>query len=430
MNEKNQPSHSRETATQTEKIALFRFGIIAPVLHDSGVKQTRYFKKMAQQVFDVPVYGRKKFNWKTFKSWLRKYRREGFEGLKPKTRADKGQSRIIDNYLDNIIRQKFDEFPSLKVAGLYHMLLDQGLIQANVPCEATLRKYIADQNLKPQAEPAKPRKKFEKPHVNDLWMSDFMHGQRFNIDGVKRKLFLCGIIDDHSRVLTGCRWTLQENTEALELVLKDALLTYGLPKMLYCDNGAVYASMHLQLVCARLGIALVHSKPYDSPSRGKIERFWRTVRQSFLPLVPIDQNYSLDGFNTLFSDWLDQQYHRRFHHGILQPPLDRYIADVEHTSVRRINQNELELHFYQTYQRKVNNDATVSINSNLFELPAKYIGAKVELRHPTGQPRDLWLYENDQPVIKIQPVDLVLNSNSPFTGIRFANSNQSEHQSC
>jgi len=111
--------------------------------------------------------------------------------------------------------------------------------------------------------------------------------------------------------------------EITELVLKDALLTYGLPKILYCDNGAVYASQHLQLVCARLGIALVHSKPYDSPARGKIERFWRTIRECFLPVVPTDCNYSLDQFNNMFRSWLDKDYHRKVHHGILQPPLDR-----------------------------------------------------------------------------------------------------------
>lgn len=427
MNEKNQQNRSSDTVTETDKIALFRFGIIAPVLHDSSMGQTRYFKAMAQKVFDVPRYGRKKFNWKTFKSWLRKYRRQGFDGLKPKTRADKGESRIVDEYLAQVIRHKFDEFPRLPVSGLYRMLIDEGLIQAGSPCEATLRKYIDDQHLKPKVERLKPRKKFEKPHINDLWLSDFMHGQHFNIDNRQRKLFLCGIIDDHSRVLVACRWTLHENTAALELALKDALLTYGLPHMLYCDNGAVYVSSHLQLVCARLGIALVHSKPYDSPSRGKIERFWRTVRQGFLPLVHRKQNYSLHQFNQLFADWLDKQYHRRIHHGIAQTPLDRYFADAENTPLRRIEQHELELHFYQTYQRKVKNDATVSVNAVLFELPAKYIGAKVELRHPTGQPFDLWLYENDQPVIKIQQVDPVFNSNSPLTGIRFHDPNQKEN---
>ena len=417
-------------ATPAEQIALFRYGIIAPILHDSTNGQTRYFKQMAQKVFDVPIYGRKKYNWKTFKSWLRAYRTAGFDGLKPKTRTDKGSSRMVDDYLAQVIQQKYQQFPSLNAALHYRMLVDEGYIHQGAPCEATVRKYIQQHQLKPQPDPPQPRKKFEKPHINDLWLSDFMHGQRFMIDHKQRKLFLCGVIDDHSRLLVGCQWTLQENTEALELVLKDALLTYGLPKILYCDNGAVYASQHLQLVCARLGIALVHSKPYDSPARGKIERFWRTIRECFLPMVPKDRNYSLEEFNHLFREWLDKDYHRKFHHGILQPPLDRYLDDVKDTNIRRIQQHELELHFYQTYHRKVKNDATISVTAVLFEVPAKYIGTNIELRHPTGQPFELWIYEQDQPVIKIYPVDPIFNSNLPTNGIKFATHNQQEDQSC
>jgi transposase InsO family protein len=399
-------------------------------LHDSSTRQTRYFKELAQKVFDVPVSGRKKYNWKTFKSWLRTYRTAGFDGLKPKTRTDKGNSRSVDAYLAQIIQQKYQQFPALNAALLYRMLVDEGYIHHGAPCEATVRHYIQQHHLKSPSDPPPPRKKFEKPHVNELWLSDFMHGQRLLIDHKKRKLFLCGVIDDYSRLLVGCQWTLQENTAALELVLKDALLTYGLPNILYCDNGAVYAAQHLQLVCARLGIALVHSKPYDSPSRGKIERFWRTIRECFLPLVPKDRNYSLPEFNQLFREWLDQDYQRKFHHGILQPPLDRYLDDVKYTSVRRLPQQELELHFYQTYQRKVKNDATISVNATLFEVPAKYIGATIELRHPTGQPLELWLYEQQQPVIKIHPVDPGFNSNLPRQGIKFATPNQPEDPSC
>ena len=430
MNDNDCKSRSDGSTTPAEQIALFRYGIIAPILHDSAKSQTRYFKQLAQKVFDVPVYGRKKFNWKTFKSWLRTYRTEGFDGLKPKTRADKGTSRIVDDYLAQVIQQKYEQFPGLNAALLYRMLVDEGYIHQGVPCEATVRNYIQQHQLKPQADPPQPRKKFQKPHVNDLWLSDFMHGQRFMIDHKQRKLFLCGVIDDYSRMLVGCQWTRQENTEALELVLKDALLTYGLPKILYCDNGAVYASQHLQLVCARLGIALVHSKPYDSPARGKIERFWRTIRECFLPMVPTDRNYSLQEFNHIFRVWLDKDYHRKFHHGILQPPLDRYLDDVKNTNMRRIQQHELDLYFYQTYHRKVKNDATISVNSVLFEVPAKYIGAKIELRHPTGQPLDLWIYEHDQPVVKIQKVDPIRNSNLPIKGIKFATNNQPEDESC
>ena len=189
--------------------------------------------------------------------------------------------------------------------------------------------------------------------------------------------------------------------------------------MLYCDNGAVYVSTHLQIVCARLAVALVHSKPYDSPARGKIERFWRTVRDGFMPLVSRQKNYSLENFNQLYADWLDKQYHRVIHRGIAQTPLDRYLDDMQNTTVSKIQQHELDLHFFQTYTRRVKNDATVSLNATLFETPAAYIGAKVELRHPTGQPNDVWIYENEQPVIKILPVDPVFNSKTTHSGIQF-----------
>lgn len=403
-----------------EQIALFRFKIIAPALNDSSVKQTRYFQKMAQKVHDVPGYGRRQYSWKTFKEWLRLYRKHNFDGLKPQTRHDKGISRSIDNYLAVVIGQKFEKFPSITVSLLYRMLTEEGLISGGSPSESAVRKFIRDNHLKPQAPPPIPRKKFETPHINDLWMSDFMHGQSFRIDGAQRKLFLCGIIDDHSRFIVGARWTLHENTEALELVFKDALATYGLPKVFYCDNGAVYVSTHLQLACARLGVALVHSKPYDSPSRGKIERFWRTVRDGFLPLVDRSANYTIADFNNRFSEWLTHSYHQRFHHGINETPLERFLADQKNVTIGRISETELEHFFYKTYRRLVKNDATISVNSVLFEVPARYMGAYIEVGHPTGQPSDLWLYENDKPTLKLVKVNPVENSQSALRGICFS----------
>jgi transposase InsO family protein len=411
---------------RADKIALFRYGIIAPVLHESTQSQSRYFKEMSHKVYEVPPGEHKTYNWKTFKSWLRDYRIAGFDGLKPKTRSDKGQPRIIDDQLQSVIIRKFDQFPSLKISGLYRMLVDEGAVQSGSPCENAVRKFILDHDLKPKPQPPQPRKKFEKPHINELWLSDFMHGLRLKIDGVRRKLFLCGIIDDHSRLIVGASWSLQENTQALEGVLKNAILAYGLPKILYCDNGAVFASAHLQQVCARIGVALVHSKPYDSPSRGKIERFWRTVREGFLPLVSTERDYSLEQFNSLFAEWLDKQYHKRLHHGILETPMDRFIADLENTSVRRLSREEVDLFFFQAFERLVKNDATVSLNSVTLEVPAKYIGATIELRHPTSQPNDVWIYENGLPVVKVKPVDVHFNGQSPIHGIHFSLDQQEE----
>ncbi len=414
-----------DNKSMDEQIALFRFGIISPVLYQTTANQAKYFKESANSSFDVPSYGRKKFGWKTFKHWLHLYRRFGFDGLKPKTRKDASISRKIDDSFAQIISQKFEEFPSISVSSLFRLLLDQNIISQGTICEATLRNYIINHNLLPENPPPSPRKKFEKPHINDLWIGDFLHGPYILINGKKHKIFLSAIIDDHSRVIVAANWSLYENSSALQIILKKALLTYGLPKLFYCDNGSVFSSQHLQLVCARIGVALVHSKPYDSPSRGKIERFFRTVRQNFLPLCSLNDSYTLEQFNQLFSNWevaplaLDQ-YHRRIHQGIGQPPLDRFLDDMKNVQVRRISPDELEQFFYQTVHRLVKNDSTVSVNSILFEVPAKYIGSKIEIRYPFDKPCELYLYENDKPICKLNKLDAVENSSRSVEGIKFS----------
>ncbi len=411
---------------QNEQSALFKYGVIAPVIHDTAKKQAAWFREAAQKVYDVPGLGRRKYQWRTFKSWLRSYRIHGFDGLKPKSRTDKGISRKVDDGLAQLIKEKYDQFPEIKVSLLYRMLVNEGFILHGSPCEEAVRKFIKNKNLKPKGPPVLPRKKFEKPHVNQLWVSDFMHGPPLTIDNKKRRLYLCGIIDDHSRLLTGCKWLLSENSMGLEIVLKEAILTYGVPKVFYCDNGAAFSSNHLQLACARLNIALVHSKPYDSPSRGKIERFWRTVKDGFMAVVDRQKNYSLLRFNQMFEQWIQNHYHRVAHHSIGQPPLDCYLNDIRTTAIRRIEQNQLDLYFYQTFKRTVKNDATISFNSQLFEAPPKYIGCKIEVRHPTGAPAELFIYENDKPVVRISKVDPVFNSKNISSQIRFSQNNRED----
>jgi putative transposase len=409
---------------QNEKIALFKYGIIAPGIHDTAHKQAVYFREIALKVFDVPGLGRRKYQWRTFKSWLRNYRINGYDGLKPKTRTDKGTSRKIDAGLEQVIKEKIASFPNINVSLLYRMLVAEGFILDGSPCEEAVRTFIKNNDLKSKVEIITPRKKFEKPHINELWLSDFMHGPSLLIENKKRRLYLCGIIDDHSRLLVGYKWLLSENTQALELTLKNAILTYGVPKVFYCDNGAAFSSAHLQRICARMNIALVHSKPYDSPSRGKIERFWRTVRQSFLAILDHNKNYTLDDFNLCFDQWIDKQYHRVRHHTINQTPLERYVNDLKNTSVTRIDQNELDQYFYQTHQRLVKNDATISFGGHIFEVPPEFIGSKIEIRHPSGEMFDLSIYENDKPVCKIKKLDPVFNSKSAVGGIHFSQLNK------
>jgi hypothetical protein len=127
---------------KSEDIALFKYGIIAPILNDTGKRQAKYFRNMAKKVHEVPSLGEKKYKAPTFKSWLRDYRNGGFDALKLKTRADKGSSRKIREHLAHIIKDKVENFPFLSSAAIYRLLIAEGEIMPNQFGENTLRKYI------------------------------------------------------------------------------------------------------------------------------------------------------------------------------------------------------------------------------------------------------------------------------------------------
>ncbi|MDA2931346.1 helix-turn-helix domain-containing protein, partial [Acidobacteria bacterium AH-259-O06] len=94
-----------------EAIAVFRYGIIAPVIHAAGKGQAKYFRRLAQKELEVPFLGPRRYAQSTFKSWLRRYRREGFQGLLPRSRCDSGQSRVITGELSRLIGEILAEHP-------------------------------------------------------------------------------------------------------------------------------------------------------------------------------------------------------------------------------------------------------------------------------------------------------------------------------
>jgi len=227
----------------------------------------------------------------------------------------------------------------------------------------------------------------------------------------KRKAILLAIIDDHSRLIVGGEFGFFENTKLIEQVFKDAILAYGIPERLYVDNGPSFSSEYLKKTCAYLGIGLVHSKPYDSPSRGKIERWFKTVRESFL--APYGQKpfdgVDLKTLNEVFRQWLREQYHHRNHSGIDARPIDRYQDSVTKYPMRRIDEDALDEFFMVRVERSVNNDSTVSFQGVIYEVPPSYIGRRIELRYIQERPTDVYLYENGIRVQKCHPVDSKAN---------------------
>ena len=406
-----------DESKKQEAVAIFRYGIIAPALHMAKSEKKKYFKELAGKELDVPYYGRKKYGASSFKEWLWRYRTGGIDNLKPRIRCDKGLPRKISDKILEGAKEIIKECPFLSVSGIYRMLLKHGHARPGDFSETTLREWIQKYNLRDTAE-KKDRRKFEKENINELWITDFMHGPCIKDGKKKRQLYLCGIIDDHSRMIVGWGWFYQENSIALATALKRAIALYGVPNVLYCDNGKVFKTNYLQLACAKLGIALVHSQPYDSPSRGKIERWFKTVRDKFLAEInPSELSYS--EFINIFTNWIDCSYHKHHHKGIDARPIDKYLKSASAIKVKSLSDHEIDNAFLNLIIRTVKNDATISIGGKLYEVPTKYIGKKIELCFPIDQPNNLTLIEDGKPICQIKEVNLVENANKPHTGIHF-----------
>lgn len=385
-----------------EKIALKRYQIISPVLAEPTRAQNEYFRKQANRTHEFPHYGIKKFGVSTMKSWLRTYRDEGFGGLKPNPRSDKGRPRRFDEHLINTIAVKCKAYPFWSIQKLYEHLLDQELL-GNPPVHYnTLRRMVKDNGLLSIKARADVRKAYEMEAVNDLWVCDFMHGPRVQTGKQSVKAILCATIDDHSRMVVGHAFNASETISSLTVVLKEAFMSYGIPKRLYVDNGPSFSSDLLVRACAMAGISLTHSKPYDSPSRGKIERFFRTVRDRFLS--GIQKGISLEEINEAFWLWLNNDYHHKIHTGINERPIDRYNVSLEKASIRRLSKSELDNIFLMRHERVVNNDSTISFKGAIYEVPTAYIRQKIEIRHPIDDPEDLYLYDNN---IRVGSIKLV-----------------------
>lgn len=393
--------------------AVYRYGLISESTRPlTGEVVAQVLARIAARQHTLPDGSVRRYSTATLRAWRKAYQQGGLDALCPKTRTDKGSFRSIDEDTAEAIARHRVQHRSVSVKLFHELLHDDGVLPAGARvCEATLRRFLKARGLdKPVRGPGKARAKYEMPHPNDLWVADFMHGPRVKTAGGKRKAILCAIIDDHSRVITGGRFAFHEETADLLHTLRDAIACYGAPKRFYCDNGPAFTSRYLTEACGRIDCALLHSEPYDSPSRGKIERFFRTVRMRCLPRLTEENLASLEALNERFSDWLRQDYHLRRHGGIDMKPLDRYLAGAESTLIKRLSPHEIDQAFMARLIRCVRNDATIKVSGIFYEVPPDLIGARVDVRFPVGRPDQLILYRDDAPAGPLRPVDLVENA--------------------
>lgn len=403
------------TDSEREQVALFRYGLIAPLLNGHE-NTTEYLSRVCSQAYDVPYYGRKEFAPKTVLCWLRAYRRLGFQALLPRKRSDKGKSRVLEEEKIEKILQFRQQHRDSSVTLCYERLIRDSIIAPDDASYYTVYRLLKENKLiVPEDKNPKERKRFSHDQINVLWQGDMSVGPYLNIGGRKLKTNLFTFIDDCSRLVPFAQFFFNEKFEAMTTVLKESIIRRGIPKIIYVDNGKVYHASTLHLACAQLGVTLSHTKPYDPESKGKIERFFGTVRRRFYPSLAENPVSSIEELNKRFWKWLEEDYHRKIHSGIDMAPLDKFMSQI-HTVKTIQDPQSLEPMFWKRDYRKVHNDGTISVNNTLYEVPLKFVGERIEIRYDHLASETVHIFENNQSVYSTTPVSFVENAKAKRKG--------------
>jgi putative transposase len=399
-----------------ERIALFRYGLIADLANRQEGERGLYalLRERAEKTYEIPGSRRSRVAAETLREWLSAYRRGGFAALHPKPRRDQGQARAMPQEMADLLCALKEETPALSVS----LLIDKAKAAAGVGSEvhlapATVHRLLSRHGLmdKKRGLPtSKDRRRFAFEKAGELWMSDVMHGPAVLVDGRKRKSYLLALLDDATRVVPYAAFALAENTTAFLPVLRQAVLRRGIPTRLYVDNGAVYRSHHLALVCAKLGISLIHARPYQPQGKGKQERWFRTVRMQLLPTLTDADTKSLEALNRRLWAWVEGEYHHSPHKGLDGAiPLDRWTMAAG--DIRLVEPGcDLDDLFLFEQKRRVQRDRTVSLNGVVYEVDASLVGETVTLRFdPSRRGRPVDVHFKGRKVEQARAVDLYAN---------------------
>ena len=402
-----------------QAVALFRYGLIAdlaqlaPGTRGIGTK----LREKAAKTHAIPGTRRTRVAVETMRGWLKLYRRGGFDALYPKRRADIGRPRRMAAEVAEALVAIKTEHPGYSARAVIERALKDGQVpEAAMPSLSTVQRLLKREGLIGRLAadpPGTDRRRFGYRRAGELWMSDVMHGPKAPDGRRRRKTYLIAFIDDATRIIPYAAFAFAENTAAFLPVFKHALLRRGLPQRLYVDNGANYRSRQLALVCAKLGIALIHARPYQPAGKGKIERWFRTLRAGWLRHLDAAKLDSLEALNRLLWAWIEGEYHQAPHRGLGgQTPLDRWAqagADVRYPDAAGMDLDDLFL--FET-KRRVMKDRTVSLHGRLYEADAVLVGETVTVRYDPAAPptRALQLLHEGQPAGLATPLDAYANA--------------------
>ena len=390
---------SQEPERQPEDLAIWRFGVISPLLHRDceGIPLYLAIERLAQNIFTLPDGRQLQFSADTLRHWLYLFRKFGLPGLRSIVRRDKGKTSLSQAFQDAIIRMR-NEHPAWTITRILVQLEKEGLWNSRRPSRTAIYRFTSSHKLnRNPVKPPEPSHSFEFSHFGDLWMADFMHGPKIRMGRKERKAYLHVILDDATRYIVAATFHLAEDTKALISDLMLAVRRFGIVRRLYTDNGSAFRSRHLAHVAARLSISLPHTPAYRPQGRGKIERLFRSVRDG---LVTGRASTSLEKLNHDLDVWVSQ-YHRKIHSALGKSPMDK--KDQCGNGLKMLDDiRNIDALFRMEELKTIYANGCVRVGGNYYDVPEALPGQKIKIAY---LPWDLSVIYMGDEMIPVKPLD-------------------------
>lgn len=395
-----------------EEVALFRVQVLGSVLNrelqrgellaELRVLATRRLRppgSPSTRTFSVP----------TLLRWRRRYLAEGLAGLRPASRRI-GDAQALSENERELLLQIRREHPAVPANVILDTLLLDGRLERGRISPQTLRRFYRNhamprltkaKTIRPRGE----RRRWEAGHVGELWHADVCHGSTLVLDDKRIPLRIHALLDDKSRYVLALRvFDNERESSMLELTL-EAVRLYGAPQRLYLDNGSTYRGEALETACGRLGINLLHASPYDPQARGKMERFWRTMREGCLSVM--GKQDSLHAVQVRLLAWLRERYHKAAHASLVGRSPAQAWAQRKLTTR---TEDELIEALTVRANRRVRGDCTLSVGNVDWEVAEGFLaGRTLTVARTLAEPqRPPWIEHEDR-IYALRPVDAVAN---------------------
>ena len=401
---------------QGERIAIFRAEIVGALARRelSRGELAVALREIAAQRFRPPgAASTRTYAVPTLQRWHYALRRGGLQALQPCPRRDRGRGRALSPEQRDLLLQIRSEHPSASVPLILRTLVADGRFESRAVSAPTVRRLYREHGLdrRTRRDQAgqRVRLRWQAERPGALWHGDVCHAGVILIDGKTHPVRIHALLDDASRYVVALEAHHTEREIDMLGLLVRALRRHGAPDALYLDNGSTYRGEHLRIACARLGISLLHARPYDAPARGKMERFWRTLREGCLDFAK--NLASLHDVGVRLWAFLDQHYHRAPHASLLGRSPEAVYAEGGGGSLDDLDEEKLRAALTVRGRRRVRRDSTVSLDGTDFELDQGFLSGRlvtvarclVDLSDPP------WI-EHEGKRLALRPVDPVRNA--------------------